>query len=82
VHPRHPLPDKTYALKLVINYDAISKTPAIAREHGLECDVLRRLPHHASVCALLAEFVSAVPYDMFEILTPVRGRLSGCCTSE
>jgi hypothetical protein len=71
VHPRHPFPNKAYALKLVINYHTISRAPAIAREYGLDCDVLRRLPRHANVCALLAEFVSAVPDDMFRCLTPV-----------
>ncbi len=74
-HPRHPLPRKHYALKLVINYAAASKSASIARRYGLDCVVLRRLPkRHPNLCKLLAEFTSTVPDDMFEYLTQVRGR--------
>ena len=78
-HPRHPNPRKQYALKLVINYASISSTPSIARRYGLDCVVLRQLPRHTNLCALLAEFISEVPDDMFEHLTPVRLRVV-CCT--
>jgi hypothetical protein len=80
-HPRHPNPRKRYALKLVINYHTISSTPSIARQYGLDCVVLRSLPRHANLCKLLAEFISEVPDDMFEHLTPVRLRNS-CCAFE
>jgi hypothetical protein len=70
-HPRHPSPDKAYALRLVVNYDAIATSRDVAREYGLDCDVLRRLPHHANVCSLLAEFKSTVPYCMHEHLCAV-----------
>ncbi len=75
-HPRHPNPRKQYALKLVINYATISRTPSIARRYGLDCVVLGQLPRHGNLCALLAEFISEVPDDMFEHLTPVRLRLT------
>ncbi len=72
VHARHPNPHKQYALKLVVNYAALSKSRDIARRYGLDCVVLRRLPDgHANLCKLLAEFTSAVPDEMFEHLTPV-----------
>jgi hypothetical protein len=77
-HPRHPNPRKQYALKLVINYASISRTPSIARRYGLDCVVLRSLPRHANLCKLLAEFISEVPDDMFEHLTPVRLHVA-CC---
>jgi hypothetical protein len=77
-HPRHPNPRKQYALKLVINYHTISRTPSIARRYGLDCEVLRQLPRHANLCALLAEFISEVPDDMFEHLTPVRLPVARC----
>jgi hypothetical protein len=75
-HPRHPNPRKQYALKLVINYASISRTPSIARRYGLDCVVLRNLPRHVNLCKLLAEFISEVPDDMFEHLTPVRLHVS------
>jgi hypothetical protein len=72
VHPRHPNPHKQYALKLVVNYAALSKSHDIARRYGLDCLVLRKLPQrHPNLCKLLAEFPSAVPDEMFEHLTPV-----------
>ena len=70
-HPRHPSPNKAYALRLVVNYDAISTSRDVARRYGLDCDVLRLLPRHANVCSLLAEFKSTVPYCMHEHLSPV-----------
>jgi hypothetical protein len=70
-HPRHPHPQKHYALKLVINYATVSRTPSIARRYGLDCVVLRHLPRHPNLCSLLAEFISDVPDEMFELLTPV-----------
>jgi hypothetical protein len=73
-HPRHPFPRKQYALKLVINYDGVSRTPSIARRYGVDCLTLRRLRRHTNLCVLLAEFISAVPDEMFERLTPVQIR--------
>jgi hypothetical protein len=70
-HPRHPQPHKQYALKLAINYEAAYRTPSIERLYGGDCVVLRRLPRHANLCSLLAEFTSTVPDDMFTRLTKV-----------
>jgi hypothetical protein len=71
-HPRHPNPGKHYALKLVINYANVSRSASVARRYGLDCVVLRRLPQrHPNLCKLLAEFTSAVPDEMFELLTQV-----------
>ncbi len=77
-HPRHPNPRKQYALKLVINYATASRTPSIARLYGLDCEVLKKLPRHANMCALLGEFISEVSDDMFEHLTPVGLRVAHC----
>ncbi len=71
-HPRHPNPHKHYALKLVLNYEALSRSREIARRCGLDCVMLRQLPRHRNLCSLVAEFVSDVPQEMFEHLTPVR----------
>jgi hypothetical protein len=80
-HPRHPNPRKQYALKLIINYDSISKTRSIARRYGLDCLVLQQLPPHVNLCKLLTEFTSTVPDDMFERMTPVR-HCTSCCAFE
>jgi hypothetical protein len=72
-HPRHPLPRKQYALKLAINYDGRSWAPSIERLYGGDSRVLRRLPvGHPNLCSLLAEFVGAVPDDIFAELRRVR----------
>jgi hypothetical protein len=70
-HPRHPSPRKQYALKLAINYAAAYRRSSIERLYGGDCVVLQRLPRHANLCSLLAEFTSTVPDDMFAHLTPV-----------
>ncbi len=81
VHPRHPNPHKQYAMKLVVNYWALSQSRDIARRYGLDCHVLQKLPQrHPNLCKLLAEFTSAVPDEMFDHLTPVR-RVTACCYS-
>jgi hypothetical protein len=70
-YPRHPNPHKVYALKLMFNYATLSDAGNIARRYGLESLVLRRLPRHPNLCAIVAEFVSILPDEMFEPLTPV-----------
>ncbi len=71
-HPRHPNPRKQYALKLIINYATLSDERDIAERCGRDGIVLRILPRHTNLCAVLAEFISDVPDEMFEYLTPVR----------
>jgi hypothetical protein len=78
-HPRHPNPRKQYALKLIINYATLSDARDIAERCGRDGIVLRILPRHTNLCAVLAEFISEVPDEMFEYLTPVR-LCALCCT--
>ncbi len=75
-HPRHPSPRKQYALKLVINRGMTCDPREVSRRYGTEGVIVRRLPQHDNLCPMLAEFVSAVPADILDRLTPVRLLLS------
>jgi hypothetical protein len=74
-HPLHPNSHKLYALKLVMNYDGLSKTQSIANQYGRDCEVLERLgallPRHPNLCSLLIKFTSIVPDEMLRLLPEV-----------
>jgi hypothetical protein len=60
----------------VINRGMTCDPREVSRRYGTEGVIVRRLPQHDNLCPMLAEFVSAVPADILDRLTPVRLLLS------